>query len=83
MKKFALRVYKLHNVKIVVSALPGEVIESITAMQLPRVEVGALEMKHRKEIVLGWLEPYRKHNLSDEQMDMILKKEESYKVLFI
>jgi telomerase protein component 1 len=72
-----------NNVKIVVSALPGEVMDSITAMQLPRVEVGVLEMKHRKEIVLGWLEPYRKHNLSDEQMDMILKKEESGKPLYL
>ena len=71
------------NVRIVVSALPGEVMDSIQAMQLPQVEVGALEMKHRKEIIKGWLAPYRKDNLSKEQLEMILKKKESGKPLYL
>jgi len=70
------------NVKIIVSALPGEVLASIETKKLPQEKVGALNNKNREEIIRGRLKPYRKA-LTKEQMAVILKKKESGKPLYL
>lgn len=71
------------NVKVIISALPGEVLASIEAKNLPQEKVGALNNKNREEIIRGRLKPYRKDTLTKEQMALILKKKESGKPLYL
>ena len=71
------------NVKIIISALPGEVLASIEDKKFPQEKVGALNNNNREEIIRGRLKPYRKDTLTKEQMAVILKKEESGKPLYL
>ena len=71
------------NVKIIISALPGEVLASIEDKKFPQEKVGALNNNNREEIIRGRLKPYRKDTLTKEQMAIILKKEESGKPLYL
>ena len=71
------------NVKIIISALAGEVLDSINTKKLPQEKVGALNNKNRAEIIKGRLKPYRKDTLTKEQIALILKKKESGKPLYL
>ena len=51
------------NVKIIISALPGEVLASIEAKKFPQEKVGALNNKNREEIIRGRLKPYDYKNI--------------------
>lgn len=71
------------NVKIIISALAGEVLDSINTKKFSQEKVGALNNKNREQIIRGRLKPYRKDTLTKDQMAVILKKKESGKPLYL
>lgn len=70
------------NVRVVVSTLEGDVYNVLSRRQKTLVQVGPLTLFERREIVEKLLWQYRK-KLSDSQMNQLLRKQDSYKPLYL